>query len=116
LKQLPTTASTTTQRTTITTKKPSPTTPKQPKPTTPLTKIPVPTKPSSGPKLRETSHCCADAGATIEIPLQLKSAKSESCSNHARLIIPAEFVGAENLKKLLSDPTDLAKTILNLLS
>lgn len=62
--------------------------------------------------------CCNedDAIPKLVIPINLGAAKSGSCARYAKLVVPADSVGMESLKSLLSNPTELAKTIIKSLS
>ncbi|KAL7037677.1 hypothetical protein ACKWTF_009324 [Chironomus riparius] len=103
----------------IATPKPTPKAP-EPKPTPavfkkPIVVAPIPEEPKN---TCEAKSCCSedDAIPKLVIPINLGAAKSGSCPRFAKLIVPADSVGMESLKTLLSNPSELAKTIIKSLS
>lgn len=64
------------------------------------------------------AKCCSDDDAIpkLVIPINLGGGKAGSCPRFAKLVVPADSVGMESLKTLLSNPTELAKTLIKSLS
>ncbi|XP_070491502.1 uncharacterized protein [Chironomus tepperi] len=92
----------------------------EPKPTPalfkkPIVVAPIPEEPKNS---CEVKTCCNDDESVpkLVIPINLGVAKDGSCPRFAKLVVPADSVGMESLKTLLSNPSELAKTIIKSLS